>query len=113
MAKRGSGLSIRPVGFQYEAMAPPRSLALCLALPCPCLWLIDVSLFVCASCGQVGMEFISAKTALGQLETGLTVGMHQVTTLFFKEKTMTMFPQQSPYSHNLQVRTRTYTRMVY
>lgn len=53
---------------------------------------------------QVGMEFISAKTALGQLETGLTVGMQQVTTLFFKEKTMGLFPQQSPYSHNLQVR---------
>lgn len=50
------------------------------------------------------MEFISAKTALGQLETGLTVGMQQVTTLFFKEKTMGLFPQQSPYSHNLQVR---------
>lgn len=53
---------------------------------------------------RVGMEFISAKTALGQLETGLTVGMQQVTTLFFKTKTMTLFPQQSPYSHNLQVR---------
>ncbi len=39
-----------------------------------------------------------------QLETGLAVGMEQVVTLFFKEQSLSMFPAQSPFSHNLQVR---------
>jgi hypothetical protein len=39
-----------------------------------------------------------------QLETGLAVGMEQVVTLFFKEQSRDMFPMQSPFSHNLQVR---------
>jgi len=46
----------------------------------------------------------SSKTAMQQLETGLAVGMEQVVTLFFKEQSLSMFPAQSPFSHNLQVR---------
>lgn len=49
----------------------------------------------------MGVEYITSFRALQELEMGLVAGMNPIITMFFKEKTRTMFPFQAPWSHHL------------
>jgi acyl carrier protein len=51
---------------------------------------------------KMGMDFMAAATAAQELELGLTAGVNPAVTIFFKEKTRTMFPAQAPWSHLLE-----------
>ena len=50
---------------------------------------------------KMGVEYITSFRALQELEMGLVAGMNPIITMFFKEKTRTMFPFQAPWSHHL------------
>ena len=50
---------------------------------------------------KMGVEYITSFRALQELEMGLVAGMNPIITMFFKEKTRTMFPFQAPWSHQL------------
>jgi acyl transferase domain-containing protein/NADPH:quinone reductase-like Zn-dependent oxidoreductase/thioester reductase-like protein/acyl carrier protein len=50
---------------------------------------------------KMGVEYITSFRALQELEMGLVAGMNPIITMFFKEKTRTMFPFQSPWSYHL------------
>ena len=50
---------------------------------------------------KMGVEYITSFRALEELEMGLVAGMNPIITMFFKEKTRTMFPFQAPWSHQL------------
>jgi hypothetical protein len=52
---------------------------------------------------KMGVEYITSFRALQELEVGLVTKMNPIITMFFKEKTRTMFPAQAPWSHHLQV----------
>lgn len=51
---------------------------------------------------KMGVEYITSFRALQELELGLVSNMNPIITMFFKEKTRTMFPFQAPWSHHLQ-----------
>lgn len=52
---------------------------------------------------KMGVEYMTSFRALQELEAGLMTGQNPIITMFFKEKTRTMFPFQAPWSHHLQV----------